>query len=67
MIGRNESKFTPILRKRFDSMDDAFSYCREADRPVTIFVGKRLWKLYPSGRAEELDSSTTPAIDVEKV
>jgi hypothetical protein len=66
MHERNTSKFTPIGRKRFDSMDEAFSYCREADRPVVVYVGKWLWKLYPSGKAEELDARLTAATQVEQ-
>jgi hypothetical protein len=52
---KNESKFTPTLRKKFVTMADAFDYCREADRPVHVYVGKEEWRLWPSGKAQQLN------------
>ena len=33
----------------FDTFSDAFAYCREAGRPVRVWIHNRLYKLYPSG------------------
>lgn len=38
--------------KEFDTFQEAFDYCREAGRPITVLVDGEKWKLYPSGRAE---------------
>lgn len=46
----------------FESMPDAFDYCREADRPVAVIVAGERWKLFPSGRAERLRESVADAI-----
>ena len=41
----------------FFDMVDAFDYCREANRPVTVVLipedtSHKMYKLYPSGRAD---------------
>jgi hypothetical protein len=38
--------------KTFETMQDAFDYCRERNQPVTVLVNGEKWKLYPSGRAD---------------
>ena len=42
--------------KIFPDWSEAFSYCREADHPVRVVVFEdqdwKLYKLYPSGRAD---------------
>jgi hypothetical protein len=40
--------------KTFSDFSDAFDYCREKDRPVTVLVQGEKWKLYPSGHAVEM-------------
>ena len=39
--------------RTFDDFPEAFDYCREAARPVTVQVNGEAWKLFPSGRAEQ--------------
>lgn len=47
--------------KTFDDFSEAFDYCREADKPVTVIVLDERYehgeyKLYPSGIAQQLCS-----------
>lgn len=47
--------------KTFDDFSEAFDYCREADKPVTVIVQDEKYepgeyKLYPSGTAKMLCS-----------
>ena len=41
-------------RREFADMSDAFSYCRECDRPVIAIVKGVPYRLYPSGKAIDL-------------
>jgi len=48
--------------KEFDNYQEAFAYCREADKPVTVVVNGEKQKLFPSGRAEvAAPAPATPA------
>lgn len=40
--------------KEFETLTDAFDYCRERNAPVVVIVNKQFWKLFPSGKAIEL-------------
>jgi len=42
------------MHKVFGNFNDAFDYCREKNRPVTVYIGSELWRLFPSGRAEQI-------------
>ncbi len=35
--------------KQFDTWEEAFNYCREADHPVVVRVDGETAKIYPSG------------------
>jgi hypothetical protein len=39
--------------RQFDTMQEAFDWVRECDAPKMAVVDGQLYKLYPSGRAEE--------------
>lgn len=41
----------------FDDMESAFDYIRERNSPQVVTVNGKRWKLYPSGRAEEVSAS----------
>jgi hypothetical protein len=40
--------------KTFDDITQAFDYCREVAKPVTVLIMDKKYRLYPSGRAEEI-------------
>lgn len=42
------------LKWKFDTMEQAFDYVRECDKPQMVIVGEKAYKLYPSGKAEEI-------------
>jgi hypothetical protein len=48
--------------KEFDNMPDAFDYCRDGNSPCRVIVKGETWKLFPSGRAENLSSPKRIAI-----
>ena len=35
-----------------DSFSEAFDYVRENDKPERVRIGNKIWKLFPSGRAD---------------
>ena len=38
--------------KRFSDWSEAFDFCREANKPIVVFIeGNGEFKLYPSGKA----------------
>ena len=41
---------------QFESMSEAFSFCRECDRPVIVQVNGRVYHLFPSGKAVDLSA-----------
>ena len=43
--------------KIFNDFPDAFDYCREADKPVIVSIKghKYQYRLFPSGRCEQID------------
>jgi hypothetical protein len=45
----------------FETMSDAFDYCREAGKPIRAIVKGDIWKLYPSGKAENLSRPDKPS------
>ena len=45
------------MEKQFDDFSSAFDYCREVDKPVTVYVAGERWKLYPSGQAKRLPNN----------
>ena len=55
----SEMKRTPS-KPSFESIDEAFNYCREKDQPVTVILDDTvqgyygIYKLYPSGRADQI-------------
>jgi len=42
-----------MTAKKFDDMSQAFDYCRERDCPVFVEISQVIYRLFPSGRAEE--------------
>ncbi len=47
------------MMKKFSGEDawaEAFDYCREADKPICVLVHGTKYKLFPSGRAENLET-----------
>lgn len=38
----------------FENINEAFEFCRECDRPVVVQIDGKVYKLFPSGRADEL-------------
>ena len=46
--------------KTFADFSDAYDYCRECNRPVTVLVNDERWKLFPSGRGEILREREHP-------
>jgi len=59
--------------KEFENIQEAFAYCREADKPVTVLVNGEKQKLFPSGRAEaapacpDIDDDEAVDLLLEKV
>jgi hypothetical protein len=52
--GRVVDSYTPKRKPAaFDTMEEAFNYCRERNVPVLVGVQGKTWKLYPSGKARE--------------
>jgi hypothetical protein len=43
----------PHAPKHFESMTEAFNFCREKGHPVTVCADGKILKLYPSGRADD--------------
>lgn len=43
----------PHAPKHFDTLDDAFDYCREKDQPIYAVIAGSIWKLFPSGKATD--------------
>jgi hypothetical protein len=43
-----------LANGQFETMQEAFAFCRECNRPVIVQVADVLYRLFPSGRAEEL-------------
>lgn len=39
--------------KKFDDISDAFDYCREINKPITVLINGEKCKLFPSGRLEK--------------
>lgn len=39
--------------RTFESMEEAFAYCRRRNQPTIVQVNENQWKIYPSGKAEE--------------
>ncbi len=44
------------INGEFSDMSEAFAFCRRCDRPVIVLVDGKKYRLFPSGRAEELES-----------
>lgn len=44
------------MAEHFDTFQDAFDYCREAGRPVVVWINGKRWKLYPSGAAKKQET-----------
>lgn len=42
--------------RRFDTFSDAFDYCRERACPTRVWIKNDLYKLYPSGQVQLLES-----------
>ena len=42
------------INGEFSDMSEAFSFCRECNRPVIVQVDGKKYRLFPSGKAEEL-------------
>jgi viroplasmin and RNaseH domain-containing protein len=40
--------------RHFDTLEEAFDFCREKNHPVTVEVDYRLFRLFPSGKADRL-------------
>lgn len=36
----------------FNDFSEAFDFCREGNKPLTVLIKGGKWKLFPSGRAE---------------
>ncbi len=55
----SETKAAPIYAtfpddpRHFESMAEAFNFCREKGHPVTVCAEGKILKLYPSGRADD--------------
>lgn len=42
---------TTTQEKEFTTFSEAFDYCRECDKPVTVKVNGTRYKLFPSGKS----------------
>jgi hypothetical protein len=42
------------LNGKFETLQEAFDFCRQCDRPVIVQVEGKQYRLFPSGKAEEL-------------
>jgi len=50
----NETQKPPL---EFQTMQQAFDYCREADRPVIVRIAGQLCKLFPSGKSRTVSGA----------
>ncbi len=50
------------INGEFSNMSEAFAFCRQCNRPVIVQVDGKKYRLFPSGRADELP--TMPLVDV---
>lgn len=49
------------INGEFESMEEAFSFCRERDCPVIAQVAGQRYRLFPSGRTDRLITFTCPS------
>lgn len=52
------------INGEFESMEEAFKFCRQQDCPIVAQVGGKRYRLFPSGRARELISFTCPSCKI---
>ena len=50
------------INGEFNDMSEAFAFCRECNRPIIVQVDGKKYRLFPSGRADELP--TLPLVGV---
>jgi len=46
---------------QFETMQEAFDFCRQCNRPVIVQVDGRTYRLFPSGKAESLKAKEQAA------
>jgi len=54
------------MKAFFDTWQEAYDYCREADHPVKVRVGLETAKIYPSGSWKTLFVGQEPCFSTDK-
>jgi hypothetical protein len=47
------------INGEFESFEEGFSFCRECNRPVIVQIDGKTYRLFPSGKAEDITPKRT--------